>query len=137
MGELIDNLSSFSLLAAGKLPLHKELWHLKDYTFLVNSLVSDFWERALYNRYWPARKHCVGNRRDLAEKNFDNIFQNVLRHANSGKYVSVQTKLIENKPVIIIEDMGPGMNYKLKEKALELDYLSLIWCSARWGLNIK
>lgn len=62
-----------------------------------------------------------------------------MRHANSGKYVSVQTKLIENKPVIIIEDMGPGMNYKSERKGagIGLSIINMMLSQMRLEYKIK
>ncbi|MGA3599534.1 histidine kinase dimerization/phospho-acceptor domain-containing protein [Lysinibacillus agricola] len=40
---------------------------------------------------------------------FDNLFQNVLRHANSGKYIGVETESTEHYDAFIIKDRGNGM----------------------------
>ncbi|MED3796262.1 HAMP domain-containing sensor histidine kinase [Lysinibacillus capsici] len=47
---------------------------------------------------------------------FDNIFQNVLRHANSGKYISVKTESTECYTAFIIEDHGQGMKNESNAK---------------------
>ncbi|MEY2369670.1 HAMP domain-containing sensor histidine kinase [Lysinibacillus capsici] len=47
---------------------------------------------------------------------FDNIFQNVLRHANSGKYISVKTESKECYTAFIIEDHGQGMKNESNAK---------------------
>lgn len=47
---------------------------------------------------------------------FDNIFQNVLRHANSGKYISVKTVSKECYTAFIIEDHGQGMKNESNAK---------------------
>ncbi|MEX3747851.1 MULTISPECIES: HAMP domain-containing sensor histidine kinase [Lysinibacillus] len=40
---------------------------------------------------------------------FDNLFQNILRHANSGKYIGVETESTEHYDAFIIKDYGKGM----------------------------
>lgn len=47
---------------------------------------------------------------------FDNIFQNVLRHANSGKYISVKTESTECYTAFIVEDHGQGMKNESNAK---------------------
>lgn len=50
------------------------------------------------------------------ERILDNLFQNVLRHAKSGKYISVKTESREQYDSIIITDHGPGMKQESHEK---------------------
>ncbi|MFJ7186094.1 HAMP domain-containing sensor histidine kinase [Lysinibacillus xylanilyticus] len=40
---------------------------------------------------------------------FDNLFQNILRHGNSGKYIGVETESTEHYDAFIIKDHGKGM----------------------------
>ena len=40
---------------------------------------------------------------------FDNLFQNTLRHASSGKYIGVETESTEHYDAFIIKDHGKGM----------------------------
>lgn len=47
---------------------------------------------------------------------FDNIFQNVLRHANSGKYISVKTESTVCYTAFIVEDHGQGMKNESNAK---------------------
>lgn len=46
----------------------------------------------------------------------DNLFQNVLRHANSGLYIGVKTESIHERDVILIKDHGNGFNHDSPEK---------------------
>ncbi|MNW60163.1 sensor protein RstB [compost metagenome] len=39
----------------------------------------------------------------------DNLFQNVIRHAASGKYIGISTREIQGETAIVIQDLGPGM----------------------------
>ncbi|MGE7952945.1 histidine kinase dimerization/phospho-acceptor domain-containing protein [Lysinibacillus xylanilyticus] len=47
---------------------------------------------------------------------FDNLFQNVLRHANSGKYIGVETESTERYDAFIIKDHGNGMKNESNAK---------------------
>ncbi|MFT0799927.1 ATP-binding protein [Bacillus swezeyi] len=46
----------------------------------------------------------------MLKRILDNLFQNILRHAYSGKYVSVKTKMSGGRPVLQIKDRGPGFD---------------------------
>jgi signal transduction histidine kinase len=39
----------------------------------------------------------------------DNLFQNVIRHAASGKYIGISTEQIHGEIAIVIQDRGPGL----------------------------
>lgn len=138
MGELIDNLSSFSLLAAGKLPLHKKSC---DILKIIRSSLTA-WYPIFEKEHFTIDIDLQENieweiDETWLKRILDNIFQNVLRHAHSGKYVSVQTKLIENKPVIIIEDRGPGMNNKSERKGAGIGLSIINMMLKQMGLEHK
>ncbi|MEC1472297.1 HAMP domain-containing sensor histidine kinase [Bacillus haynesii] len=117
IGDLIDNLSSFTLLAASKLPIFKER---SDILKILRSSLS---------AWYPIfeKKHFVIDI-DLKEpivwevdetwlkRILDNIFQNIIRHADSGKFVSVQTKQMDGRQVLLIKDKGPGIDTESENK---------------------
>lgn len=47
---------------------------------------------------------------------FDNLFQNILRHASSGKYIGVETESTELYDAFIIKDHGNGMKNESNAK---------------------
>jgi signal transduction histidine kinase len=47
---------------------------------------------------------------------FDNLFQNVLRHAKSGQYIGVKTESTAQYDAFIITDRGIGMENNSNEK---------------------
>lgn len=47
---------------------------------------------------------------------FDNLFQNILRHASSGKYIGVETESTEHYDAFIIKDHGKGMKNESNAK---------------------
>ncbi|QPA31132.1 HAMP domain-containing sensor histidine kinase [Thermaerobacillus caldiproteolyticus] len=46
----------------------------------------------------------------------DNLFQNVLRHAKSGRYIGVKTESTKEYDAFVISDRGKGMKNKSNEK---------------------
>ncbi|MGN8648383.1 HAMP domain-containing sensor histidine kinase [Gracilibacillus sp. HCP3S3_G5_1] len=110
LGELIDNLSSYTVLSEGRLPLNKANkevipiirtslidWYpiLEDMGFEIDIDLSHsfIWE---VDEIWLLRV-------------LNNLFQNVKRHAYQGKFLSVKTGETENTEYITILDRGPGL----------------------------
>lgn len=116
MGELIENLLSYTLLTTGKYPYYPERVEIirltRDafaswYPIFENlqfTIEVDLPERQLL---WEVDPQWF--RRIL-----DNLFQNIYRHAESGRFVAVR---IENETVVI-EDHGPGMKEKSSRKGV-------------------
>ncbi|MBK3497325.1 HAMP domain-containing histidine kinase [Viridibacillus sp. YIM B01967] len=110
MGELIENLLSYTLLTTGKYPFNPKK---VDIVRLI---------RTSFAAWYPVFEDLQFNIKvDISEKRLmwevdpqwihrvlDNLFQNVYRHAKSGRFVSVR---VENEAVVI-EDHGPGMRGK-------------------------
>ena len=65
---------------------------------------------------------------------FDNLFQNVLRHANSGKYIGVETKSTEHYDAFIIKDHGNGMKNESNAKGAGIG-LSIVDIMVK-GMNL-
>lgn len=118
---LIDNLMSYTLLSASK------------YTFEPKKIdIIRFVRESLATWYPSFEEANFGIDVNLAPINdakwvvdplwfgriLDNLFQNVLRHAKSGNYISVKTKTTEHYDVIIISDRGAGMNHPSYEKGI-------------------
>lgn len=126
MGDLIDNLSSFSLLAAGKLPLNKER---SDILRIVRSSLTGWYpifEKEQFVIDIDLDEPIVWEVDETWLKRIlDNLFQNILRHAYSGKYVSVQTKMMDDRSVLLIEDKGPGIDTVSERKGASIG-LSII-----------
>jgi signal transduction histidine kinase len=105
---LIDNLLSYTLLSAKKYPIHiKEIDVLR---VLRQTLAS--WYPLFENDHFvisfdlpdiPLKWHADS---EGIKHVFDNLLQNVLRHASTGQYIRVR---IINK-AIMISDHGPGMD---------------------------
>ncbi len=116
---LIENLMSYTLLMASKYKFepkninvirfvreHLTTWYP---VFEREGFTIDIELQAFESNEWSVDPLWLG-------RIFDNIFQNVLRHANSGKYISVKTKSTESYTAFIIEDHGQGMKNESNAK---------------------
>ncbi|MGC5775372.1 ATP-binding protein [Paenibacillus pabuli] len=111
LSELIDNMLSYNLLASGKYTLKLEQ---KDILRIVRETAAAWypvWEKEQYEididlpeepLMWQVDEQ--GIRRVL-----DNLFQNVIRHAASGKYIGISTSLVQGRVALVIQDRGPGI----------------------------
>lgn len=111
IGELMDDLLSYTLLASGKYPYHPVRTNI---VRLVRSSVASW-----YSAFEDAGFHIQV---DLPEETtfsweidpqwmtrvLDNLFQNVLRHAGDGQYIGIAVDAALER--LMIEDHGPGMN---------------------------
>ncbi|MFJ7889833.1 histidine kinase dimerization/phospho-acceptor domain-containing protein [Lysinibacillus xylanilyticus] len=65
---------------------------------------------------------------------FDNLFQNILRHASSGNYVGVESKTTEHYDAFIIKDHGNGMKNESNAKGAGIG-LSIVDIMVK-GMNL-
>lgn len=109
---LIDNLLSYNLLSSGRVTLNPER---KDVLRILRESAAAWyplWEKDGFEvdislegepLYWIIDESWF--RRIL-----DNLFQNIVRHARSGKYVGVRTVTREAGRAVVISDRGQGMD---------------------------
>ena len=130
LGGLIDNMLSYNLLTSGKYTLKLEE---KDILRIVRETAAAWypvWEKEQFEididlpeepLIWHMDEQ--GMRRIL-----DNLFQNVIRHADSGKYIGISTQEIQGETAIVIQDRGPGMqpNSDTKGTGLGLSIVDLL-----------
>lgn len=118
LGELIDNLLSFSLLTAGKYPYTpKEM----DVVRLVRVIAASWYpvleaEGFEIHVELPERPVIWEVDEQWFHRIWDNLFQNVLRHAREGKYVAVKLETGGGRTCFVLEDRGPGMKAKSRAK---------------------
>ncbi|WP_155593354.1 sensor histidine kinase [Lysinibacillus cavernae] len=116
---LIENLMSYTLLMASKYKLepkninvirfvreHLTTWYP---VFEREGFTIDIELQAFEHNEWHVDPLWLG-------RIFDNVFQNILRHANSGKFISVKTESTERYMAFIIEDHGNGMKNESNAK---------------------
>jgi signal transduction histidine kinase len=117
VGELIDNLSSFSLLAAGKLPLRMQA---TDVVKVLRSSLSAWYpvfEQDHFTVEIELEHHVIWEADELwLRRVLDNIFQNVRRHAAQGRYIFVGTIMTNSGVAIQIRDRGPGIHSQSTRK---------------------
>ncbi|SCY56939.1 Signal transduction histidine kinase [Paenibacillus polysaccharolyticus] len=111
LGELIDNLLTYNLLTSGRYTLKLEQ---KDALRMIREAAASWypvWEKEEFEididlpetpLIWDV--DAQGLRRVL-----DNLFQNVVRHAASGKYIRISTEQIQGRTAVVIADRGPGI----------------------------
>lgn len=116
LGQLIENLLSYTLLTTGKYPYYPEridMVRLVKTSFAAwypvfeeagFQMEIDFPEETFYWEVDPQRMERV----------LDNFYQNIYRHARKGGYIGM--KMDAHLQQIIIEDHGPGMSGESIEK---------------------
>ncbi len=112
MDRLIDNLMSYTLLMANKYRLEAEQVdvvrlvreHLAGWypAFERENFTVDVDLQPLGVRKWHIDPLWM-------ERVLDNLYQNVLRHAKSGRYIRVSTQSTEKYDALIIADRGGGI----------------------------
>ncbi|MFD2614240.1 HAMP domain-containing sensor histidine kinase [Paenibacillus gansuensis] len=117
LGQLIENLFSYSLLTAGVYPYKPQE---TDIVRLVRTLLAQWYplfEKEGFEIEPDFPETSVLWRLDpqWLERVVDNYLQNVLRHAGSGKYIRVSLSA-EQGGSMEISDRGPGLNGVTEEK---------------------
>lgn len=118
LGSLIDNLLTYNLLSSGKYTLNNEP---RDILRLVRECAASWypvWEKEGFEVDIDLPEHSIVWKVD--EQGFrrllDNIFQNVVRHAASGRYIGIHIQEHHGKSSLVIADKGPGMEWQSSEK---------------------
>ncbi|WP_169507423.1 sensor histidine kinase [Paenibacillus harenae] len=122
IGKLMDNLLSYTLLSAGKYPME-----IKD-TDILEEL-----RNAAADWYPVFEEEGLEVEIDLPEQPVtwridpfwfrvivDNLFQNVIRHAKTGRYIGIFCCEQEGEMVVAIRDHGPGIAYRSGAKGAEI-----------------
>ncbi|GIN22860.1 sensor histidine kinase [Siminovitchia fordii] len=120
MDKLINNLLSYTLLSAGKHPI-----------YMRNTDIFDELRKAMAEWYPLFEEHGFEVDIDLQERSLiwnvdpiwfksilDNLFQNVIRHASSGKYIGVYSIERKGSIFIVIKDKGKGFEHKTEAKGV-------------------
>ncbi|WP_339270004.1 HAMP domain-containing sensor histidine kinase [Paenibacillus sp. FSL K6-1330] len=112
LGGLIDNLLSYNLLTSGRVQLNMEP---TDVLRIVKESAAAWypvWEKAGIEPDIQVRDEPLSWNVDVLwfRRLLDNLFQNVVRHAKSGKYIGIHTEEREGlRGVLVISDHGPGI----------------------------
>ncbi|MCF3944979.1 sensor histidine kinase [Oceanobacillus alkalisoli] len=113
MDRLIENLMSYTLLTASKYQLKREKIDMVRYVREHLATWYSVFERegfeinidmqSLNSSYWMVDPVWIS-------RIMDNLLQNILRHANEGKYVEVKTKATETYDAFLFIDKGSGID---------------------------
>ena len=141
LSQLLDNLLSYTLLSAGKYTIKQKETDMM--RLIRASLVSWYpvFEKEGFevDVRWPEKGLVWNVDPQWFTRIIDNLFQNVVRHAKSGRYVGVHTEEKEGRNVVVIEDRGPGMNNGSHEKGagIGLSIVSLMLKEMNLDWTIK
>jgi len=121
LGQLIDNLFSYSLLSAGKYPYRPEK---VDIVRMSRTLLASWYpvfEQDRFDIQLNLPDEAIYWEIDPAwmERVLDNYFQNVRRHARDGRYLGVEVTAA-NGGQMIISDRGSGMGVHSEGKGAGL-----------------
>lgn len=115
MDRLIENLMSYTLLTASKYQMKQEKVDLVRFVrkhiatwypvFEKDGFKINVCLNPLRNKYWEVDPMWTA-------RIIDNLLQNVLRHAKSGKYVEVRTEATDEYDALLIIDKGRGIESK-------------------------
>lgn len=116
LGQLIENLLSYTLLTSGKYPYHPKK------TDMVRLVKTSFaaWYPVFENLHFqmdvdfPESTFYWEVDAEWMERILDNFYQNINRHAKDGKYIGVKVDV--ERQQIMIADNGPGMSGESAEK---------------------
>ncbi|MFC0523030.1 histidine kinase dimerization/phospho-acceptor domain-containing protein [Pontibacillus salicampi] len=110
LSELIENLLSYSLLSSHRYPYHEKEVNLVQ---IIRRCVADWY--AIFEQHdfevdinLPEEKMVMRLDPKWLQRIVDNVFQNVLRHAEEGRYMQVGMKEGEKAITLWITDKGPG-----------------------------
>ncbi|WP_062108336.1 sensor histidine kinase [Bacillus niameyensis] len=109
LGQLIDNLLSYTLLTTKKYPYHPQKLDLMR---IVRTIAASWYptfekEGFIIEIDLPERLEWVTDPSWL-ERVLDNLFQNIIRHAKDGQFIGITGAVTERQFQIIIKDRGPG-----------------------------
>lgn len=139
LGGLIDNLLSYNLLTSGKVQLSLEP---ADVLRIVKESAAAWypvWEKAGIEPDIQVRDEPLRWNIDVLwfRRLLDNLFQNVVRHAQSGRYIGIHTEEREGlEGVLVISDHGPGIESDSGNKGTGIGLAIVDHLTREMGLEI-
>lgn len=141
LDQLLENLLSYTLLSAGKIPLQKKK---TDMIRLIRTSAAGWYpvfekENFEVDVRLPETALIWDVDPQWFLRILDNLFQNVARHTKSGRYIGIYTEELDGRTVIVIEDKGPGMNHYSDKKGagIGLSIVSLMLQELNLGWNVS
>ncbi|NOU91384.1 HAMP domain-containing protein [Paenibacillus sp. LMG 31460] len=111
LNQLLENLLSYTLLSAGKYIMQKKK---TDILRLIRTSAAGWYpvfekENFEVDVRLPETALIWDVDPQWFLRILDNLFQNVVRHAQNGRYIGIYTEELAGRTAIVIEDKGPGM----------------------------
>jgi signal transduction histidine kinase len=140
MDRLIENLMAYTLLNAKKLKYEPAP---TDVVRLARSFIATWYpvfEKEgfsidvqlddLEQKHWNVDPLWM-------ERIFDNLFQNVIRHAKDGKYIGLKTERTDSYDALVVLDRGKGFRHKSSEKGAGVGLAIVDLMVKKMGLDWK
>ncbi|MEK3888572.1 cache domain-containing sensor histidine kinase [Bacillus sp. FSL K6-3431] len=119
LGQLIDNLLSYTLLSTGKYPSKPEsLYIFRAVRTITASWYPTFEREGFDMEINLPEKDDIRWQMDSSwlERVLDNVFQNIVRHAKVGGYIGIKGEVTEKGFKLLIIDHGPGFIQESENK---------------------
>ncbi|MBM7606347.1 signal transduction histidine kinase [Metabacillus crassostreae] len=122
LGSLIDNLLSYTLLSAKKYPFHPEKTELNRFIRKITAQWYPVLEEKKFDITINTNPEQIFWNIDpqWMERIFDNLLQNVVRHAAEGKFLEISLISEENLEKLVITDKGKGFNEKSEKQGARI-----------------
>ena len=141
MDKMINNLLSYTLLSAGKHPIDMSNTDILDE---LRKVMAEWYPVFEENRFDIEvdipEKLLIWNIDPIWFKSIlDNLFQNVIRHAHSGRYIGVHSIERKGSIFIVIKDKGEGFEHESEAKGvgIGLSIVSLMMKEMNLDLEIS
>lgn len=118
VGKLLENLLTYTLLSTGKYPMEKiNIDVLEELRNAVAEWYPVFEKEGFEVDIQMADRSVIWRADPLWLRSiWDNLFQNVIRHTSSGKYIGVETTDRDGLLFIAIKDRGRGIEHRSEAK---------------------
>lgn len=116
---LIENLMSYTLLMASKYKLEYKEVDIARFTRECIASWYPVFEKAGFHVHVDidvGMDHTWHVDPNWLTRIYDNLLQNVLRHASSGKYVEIKIESVANYDAVVISDHGHGLKVDSDQK---------------------
>ncbi|UVI29028.1 HAMP domain-containing sensor histidine kinase [Paenibacillus spongiae] len=139
VGKLMDNLLSYTLLSAGKYLLRLQTIDIAEE---VRNRVAE-WYPVFEDKGFDV--HVELPELPLTwvadplwfNRILDNVFQNVVRHAGSGRYIGIQIVVLKGLTMLVVKDKGPGTSSDSPEKGAGIGLSIVSMMAKEMGMNWK
>ncbi|MWV45857.1 sensor histidine kinase [Paenibacillus sp. HJL G12] len=134
---LIDNLLSYNLLTSGKYTLHPESTDVLRIVRESAAAWYPLWEKEGFEADIELPENPLFWTLDAQwfRRILDNLFQNVVRHAHSGRYIGIHAERdAAGKYAIVISDKGKGMQSASGDKGAGIGLAIVGFLTREMGL---